>query len=102
MLLPLILDQASWHGGLINFAPDTDGIGRHFLLYAQRDGCWEPIAALFAFGPEGIDVTAERVGGHRTLRTCSAGPPCVEFVYYEWQSKLYEATRLEVRGVRVE
>lgn len=81
---------------------ECGSLGCPKTLYAQRDGGWEPIAAIFAFGPEGIDITAARVGGHRTLRTCSAGPPCVEFVYYEWQGKQYEVTRLEVRGVKVE
>ncbi|MBM3117342.1 adenylate/guanylate cyclase domain-containing protein [Jeongeupia naejangsanensis] len=38
LLLPLVLAPASWHGGLINFDHDRDGIGRHYLLYATRDG----------------------------------------------------------------
>ncbi|BCL76295.1 adenylate/guanylate cyclase domain-containing protein [Jeongeupia sp. HS-3] len=38
LLLPLILDPASWRGGLINFNHDGDGIGRHYLRYAERDG----------------------------------------------------------------
>jgi len=71
-------------------------------LYAERDGTWQPIANLFAFGPEGVDITTERVGGHRTLRTCYAGPPCVELAYSEWSGQHYEETHLDVRGFRVD
>ncbi|WP_432724002.1 adenylate/guanylate cyclase domain-containing protein [Jeongeupia wiesaeckerbachi] len=38
LLLPLVLDPASWRGGLINFDADNDGIGRHYLRYAERAG----------------------------------------------------------------
>ncbi|AOY00427.1 adenylate/guanylate cyclase domain-containing protein [Jeongeupia sp. USM3] len=38
LLLPLVLAPASWRGGLINFDADRDGIGRHYLRYAERDG----------------------------------------------------------------
>src|SRR6185503_19856502 len=58
--------------------------------------------ALFAYGPEGIDIMAERVDGHRTMRMCVEGPPYVDFSYYEWRGREYDQTRLEVRGHRVD
>jgi hypothetical protein len=81
---------------------ECGSLGCPKTLYAERNGAWEPIAALFAFGPEGIDITTERVGGHRTLRACRTGPPCAELWYYEWLGTQYDRTRLEVRGVKVD
>ena len=80
---------------------ECGSLGCPKLMYADRNGTWESIAALFAFGPEGVDITNERVGGHRTLRACLVGPPCAELWYYEWQGGQYDRTRLEVRGVKV-
>jgi len=81
---------------------ECGSLGCPKTLYAERDGRWQPIAALFAYGPEGVDLTAERVGGHRTLRACLVGPPCAELWYYEWLGSQYDRTRLEVRGFKVE
>jgi hypothetical protein len=81
---------------------ECGSLGCPKTLYAERNGVWEPIADLFAYGAEGIDVTAERVGGHRTLRACLLGPPCAELWYYEWLGKQYDLTRVEVRGFKVE
>ncbi|WP_410498093.1 CHASE2 domain-containing protein [Chitinibacter sp. S2-10] len=38
LLLPSVLDKSSWRGGLINFQPDADGIGRHYLIGQAIDG----------------------------------------------------------------
>ncbi len=38
LMLPLVTSPQSWRGGLANFTPDADGIGRHYLLYAQHAG----------------------------------------------------------------
>ncbi len=38
LLLPLVLDPASWRGGLINFSPSPDGLGRQQALYAMVQG----------------------------------------------------------------
>jgi hypothetical protein len=81
---------------------ECGSLGCPKTLYAERNGTWEPIADLFAFGPEGVDITEQSAGGHRTLRACSNGPPCVEFWYYEWLGKQYERTRLDVRGFTVD
>ena len=81
---------------------ECGSLGCPKTLYAQRDGEWQPIAALYAYGPEGVDITDQRVGGHRTLRACTEGPPCVEFWYHEWRGETYDQTRAEVRGFAVE
>lgn len=38
MLLPLVLQQQNWRGGLINFLEDADGIGRRYWLYMPAYG----------------------------------------------------------------
>jgi hypothetical protein len=81
---------------------ECGSLGCPKTLYAERNGAWEPIEDLFAYGPEAIDITDQRADGHRTLRACREGPPCVEFWYYEWLGKQYDRTRLDVRGFAVE
>src|SRR5712671_3147868 len=50
---------------------ECGSLGCPKTLYTERNGAWEPIAALFAYGPEGVDITDQQIGGHRTLRLCS-------------------------------
>ncbi len=38
LLLPWVLPPETWRGGLVNFDKDRDGIGRHYLLYAESAG----------------------------------------------------------------
>ncbi|GLS06099.1 hypothetical protein GCM10007860_32650 [Chitiniphilus shinanonensis] len=38
LLLPGVLPPKAWHGGLINFDADHDGIGRHYLIDTVIDG----------------------------------------------------------------
>ena len=40
IMLPLVVADhpEAMRGGLINFTPDSDGVGRHHLLYAERNG----------------------------------------------------------------
>jgi adenylate cyclase len=40
IMLPLVVADypQAMRGGLINFTPDSDGVGRHHLLYAERNG----------------------------------------------------------------
>ncbi len=38
LLLPNVIQQAKWQGGLINFNADSDGIGRHYLASVNIDG----------------------------------------------------------------
>lgn len=38
LLVPLVLDEASWRGGLINFEADDDGTGRHYRLWKDIGG----------------------------------------------------------------
>ena len=38
LLLPLVLDEANWQGGLINFEADRDGRGRHARLRTDIAG----------------------------------------------------------------
>jgi adenylate cyclase len=38
LMLPSVLNQQSWRGGLINFKPDHDGIGRSYLLHHNQAG----------------------------------------------------------------
>ena len=40
IMLPLVVAQypGAMRGGLINFTPDSDGVGRHHALYADRSG----------------------------------------------------------------
>ncbi|SMC29787.1 adenylate cyclase [Andreprevotia lacus DSM 23236] len=40
LLLPIVLPQESWRGGLINFDSEADGIGRHYLLGADIARGW--------------------------------------------------------------
>jgi len=81
---------------------ECGSLGCPKTLYAEHDGEWKPIGALFAYGPEGVDLTDQRVDGHRTLRVCRDGPPCVEFWYYEWRGMAYDVTHGDVRGFRVD
>ncbi|HVY65601.1 MAG TPA: hypothetical protein VHH11_12340 [Gammaproteobacteria bacterium] len=81
---------------------ECGSLGCPKTLYTNSGGAWEAIGDLFAFGPESVDVTDQRIGGHRTLRACRDGPPCVEFWFYEWRGGQYERTRLDVRGFPVD
>ncbi|MEO8466854.1 MAG: hypothetical protein ABI640_16065 [Gammaproteobacteria bacterium] len=81
---------------------ECGSLGCPKALYTERDGEWQPIAAIFAYGPEGVEITDQRVDGHRTLKACRAGPPCVEFWYYEWRGEAYDVTHVDVRGFTVE
>jgi adenylate cyclase len=40
IMLPLVVAQypEAMRGGLINFTPDSDGVGRHHLLFAEQNG----------------------------------------------------------------
>ncbi|MBM5571467.1 MULTISPECIES: adenylate/guanylate cyclase domain-containing protein [Deefgea] len=38
LLLPNVIQQEKWQGGLINFNADSDGIGRYYLAHANVDG----------------------------------------------------------------
>ena len=38
LLVPGVLQERNWQGGLINFERDDDGIGRHARLYTEIDG----------------------------------------------------------------
>jgi adenylate cyclase len=38
LLLPEVLDEKNWQGGLVNFETDTDGSGRHYRLFAEQGG----------------------------------------------------------------
>lgn len=81
---------------------ECGSLGCPKTLYAERNGAWQPIGALFAVEPEAVEITEQRIEGHRTLRVCRDGPPCVELWYYEWRGKEYARTRLDVRGFPVE
>jgi hypothetical protein len=69
-------------------------------LYELRAGQWQPIAALFANGPERVEVGAPSRDGYGTLTICTQDP-CVERWFCEWSGSVYERTRVEVGGVRV-
>jgi hypothetical protein len=81
---------------------ECGSLGCPKTLYAERDGAWTDIGSLFAYGADGVEITATRRGGHRTLRLCREGPPCVELWRYEWLGEAYDVTRLDVRGVGVD
>lgn len=38
LLLPWVLPADTWRGGLVNFDKDSDGIGRHYLLFQETAG----------------------------------------------------------------
>ncbi len=38
LLLPLVLPPQTWRSGLVNFDKDSDGVGRHYLLYQDMAG----------------------------------------------------------------
>ncbi|SFN84815.1 adenylate cyclase [Formivibrio citricus] len=38
LLLPLVLPPETWRGGLVNFDKDSDGVGRHYLMRAEKSG----------------------------------------------------------------
>ena len=38
LLLPWVLPQQSWRGGLVNFNKDSDGVGRSYLMYRDIAG----------------------------------------------------------------
>jgi hypothetical protein len=71
-------------------------------LYELRDGTWTVIGSIFALTPE--DVVLRRDAsrdGHRALEVCQQ-ERCRERWIYEWLGTTYDATRLEVRGARVD
>jgi hypothetical protein len=70
-------------------------------LYELRGGEWSFIGGLSAAAAEDITVAAAGRDGHRTLEVC-AYQDCVERWIYEWLGTTYDATRLEVRGARVD
>ena len=70
-------------------------------LYALRDGEWAAVGSLSATGPEQVSLGARGASGHRTLEVCS-DDRCTERSIYEWLGASYEATRMEVRGARVD
>ncbi len=71
-------------------------------LYELRDGQWTVIASIFVGVPEELTLdSAAAEDGHRTLQVCSK-ENCTERWFYEWLGTTYEATRLEVRGARVD
>ena len=59
---PLVLDPAHWRLGTINFLADSDGVGRRYSLYVDKDGWRLPslparvAEGLGAVVPEGADL----------------------------------------------
>jgi adenylate cyclase len=73
LLLPLVLPQESWRGGLINFKEDQDGIGRHYWMYIERAGWQIPsmparLATDFSWAqPKGNDFRLNWIPFHRHI-----------------------------------
>ena len=59
LLVPLVLDQANWQGGLINFEVDSDGIGRHHRLWTDLGGWRMPSMAASVARFAGTPLPAE-------------------------------------------
>lgn len=38
LVMPNVLDERNWQGGLVNFEADRDGVGRHYRLYDETGG----------------------------------------------------------------
>jgi hypothetical protein len=71
-------------------------------LYELRGGEWTFIGGLSAAAPEDIVVAGSAGGdGHRRLEVCQQ-QDCIERWIYEWLGTTYDATRVEVRGARVD
>ena len=71
-------------------------------LYELRDGEWAAVGSIAADAPEHVTLTGTAAAsGHRTLEVC-AKDGCGERWSYEWLGMMYEATRVEVRGTRVD
>jgi hypothetical protein len=71
-------------------------------LYELRDGMWTVIGGIFAFAPEDVVLRRDASSdGHRALEVCRQ-ESCRERWIYEWLGTTYDATRLEVRGARVD
>ncbi len=71
-------------------------------LYELRNGAWLAVGSISAEAPEQVTLAgAATADGHRTLEVC-AKKDCIERWSYEWLGMRYEATRIEVRGTRVD
>jgi hypothetical protein len=71
-------------------------------LYELRDGEWAVIGELSATAPEEVTLAAKAArNGYRTLEVC-AQQDCTERWIHEWLGTTYDATRVEVRGARVD
>jgi hypothetical protein len=72
------------------------------MLYELRDGEWVAVGSIFVEAPEHVTLArAAMADGHRTIEACSSSD-CIERWSYEWLGTMYEATRIEVRGTRVD
>ena len=71
-------------------------------LYELREGEWVAVGRISVEAPEQVTLARTAVAdGHRTIEVC-AKDDCVERWTYEWLGSTYEATRIEVRGTRVD
>ena len=71
-------------------------------LYELREGEWVAVGRISVEAPEQVTLARTAASdGHRTIEVC-AKDDCVERWTYEWLGSMYEATRIEVRGTRVD
>jgi hypothetical protein len=71
-------------------------------LYELRDGTWTAVGSLRAESPQHVEIgSARSADGHHTLEVCSPDD-CRERSIYEWLGSIYDVTRMEVRGARVD
>ncbi|MCM2355954.1 MAG: adenylate/guanylate cyclase domain-containing protein [Arenimonas sp.] len=77
LLVPLVLDETSWRGGLINFEADDDGTGRHYRLWKEIGG-WR----LGWMAPNVAAFTGATLPDQETLRLHWFGqaPKTISFV----------------------
>ena len=71
-------------------------------LYELRDGEWVAVGSISAEALEQVALAhTAAADGHRTIEAC-AKDDCSERWSYEWLGMMYEATRVDVHGTRVD
>jgi hypothetical protein len=79
-------------------------LGCPLALYQKHQGTWRTIGFVDGTAPETLEVSplSDASSSYRPLRSGCFEDPCDEITYYEWTGAQYDATRIDVRGFRVD